>query len=487
MHASPFQQTRIHKLDTKAVKRREREIWLRRFRRAGFLVFVALVTVGAISTAAGTRIVADGLVRSSVVTLTAPAQVRVGAWAVRAGGSVEVGDALVELTPTVPDGRRAELRAAWDASLAQLAWFDAGGELEASGHEQRVDRVASARRSEALELAESRRLAQVVVVRREEYRLAEAAAAESRQALTALEAADDATETQQLLDLHRAELEARQAKTEEARASELAAEGLRPRRVAEDATAAAEIEAARLATARAGQDLADVERTNAMELARAALEREAQQITVSAARIAEAEAGVAAARGRAAAWASEAAHHEALGTAEPVRPEAIRSARRARLEADVRLAEAAYRSHVQVFGDRTLLAATAGVVDEILVLEGSIVGPGTALARFHDSASCEITIFASPSATSALAVGDPCSIHCPADGRVAPATIHSIGHVWIDAPEQLGRSSGQARVAVTLTLDEERSPFSANARIKAAFQTDRWTALKQRVLGWFQR
>lgn len=484
---SPFQKTRIHQLETKSVKRREREIWLRRLRRAGFLLFIALATVGAISTAAGTRIVADGIARSNVITLTAPANARIGSWSVLAGGSVDVGDPLVELSPTAPDGGRAKLRASWDAQLAQLAWFDAGGELDASGREQRVDKVVAARRSAALELADAARLTQVVAVRREEHRLAQANLVGAEQALNATKAADAAGEKRQAFDLHRAELEVELAIVEEKRAADLAAQGLQPRRVAEKATAAAQVEAARLATARAGLELEDLQRGSTQDVAQATLNRVRQEAAVAAARITEAESSVAAARERANAWSEEADHHEALGPATPLHPEAIRRARRARLEADVAVAEAAYDAHVLVFGDRLLRAATTGVVDEILVLEGSVVEPGTPLARFHDSASSEVTIYASPSATAALAVGDPCSVHCPEDGRVAKATIHSIGHVWIEAPARLGRTSGQDRVAVTLTIDEERSPFSANARVKAAFQTDRWTALKQRVLDWFQR
>ena len=42
-------------------------------------------------------------------------------------------------------------------------------------------------------------------------------------------------------------------------------------------------------------------------------------------------------------------------------------------------------------------------------------------------------------------------------------------------------------MAVTLTLEEQRSPLSANARVKAAFDTDRWTAIKQGVLNWFNK
>ena len=104
---SAFQQTRIHKLDTKAVKRREREIWMRRLRRAAFLFCVAAVSVGVISSVAGSRIVADGLVRGNVVIVEAPSDARVARWLVQAGGSVTMGEPLVELEPTAPDGQRA--------------------------------------------------------------------------------------------------------------------------------------------------------------------------------------------------------------------------------------------------------------------------------------------------------------------------------------------------------------------------------------------
>jgi multidrug efflux pump subunit AcrA (membrane-fusion protein) len=484
---SAFQQARIHKLDTKAVKRREREIWLRRIRRAVFLVVVALVTIAVISTIAGSRIVASGIVRSNVVVLEAPSDARVARLHVHAGGSVNMGDPLIELQPTAPDRLRAELRARWDATEAQLAWFDAGGELELSGQPQRRDLVAAARRSEALERADGESLAALIPVRIQEQRLAEAAVEAARRDLVAAERSGLAREERQSKELELAQLESEQATLDEARAEDLAAQGIQSKRTTEVATLAARVQAGRVASLKAGLEVLESERVGAVAAAEAALLAAERQMGVATARVDQAEAASRAAAARAAAWSVDAKRHEALAPQAPVRPEVIRKARRAKLSADVQVAKAAYESHVRIFGDRVILANTRGSIDEILALEGSVVKAGDPLVRYHDPASMELVVYATPSATAELMVGDTCTVHCSADGRKGQATILAIGHVWIEAPSGLGRSTGESRVAVTLTLNDEISPFSANARVKAAFETDRWTAFKQRVLNWAQR
>ncbi len=484
---SAFQQTRIHKLDTKAVKRRERAIWLRRLRRAVFLIVIASITLAVISTIAGSRIVANGIVRSNVVVLEAPNDARIARWYVRAGGSVSMGDPLLELEPTAPDPLRAELRARWEASLAQLAWFDAGGELELSGQPRRRDSVAAARRSEALERAEGLGLAALVPVRIQEQRLAEAEIEERRRDLAAAEQSGLGREERQMEELRQARLQSEQAAVDRTRTADLASRGVQSRRESETATLSDRVLAARVDSLEAGLRLLKTERRGAVSAAEAALETAKSRLAVATARVDEAAAAVDAAEARAAAWAQEAERHQGLAPKATVRPETLRKARRARLSADVRVAQAAYDSHVRVFGDRTIFANTGGCIDEVLALEGSVVKAGDPLVRYHDPASMEVVVYATPSATAELSVGDPCTVHCSADGRVGKATILSIGRVWIEAPSGLGRSAGEDRVAVTLTIDDDVSPFSANATVKAAFETDRWTAFKQRVLDWFQR
>jgi len=98
-----------------------------------------------------------------------------------------------------------------------------------------------------------------------------------------------------------------------------------------------------------------------------------------------------------------------------------------------------------------------------------------------------VLLYATPSSAAKISIGEPCSVHCRDDGRRRAATVQSIGSVWIVPPDDLGFDADRARVAVTLTVDDEESPFSANARVKAAFETDRWTAVKVRVSDWFQR
>ena len=128
-----------------------------------------------------------------------------------------------------------------------------------------------------------------------------------------------------------------------------------------------------------------------------------------------------------------------------------------------------------------------GKIDEVFALEGSVVAAGEPLVRYQDPESMVVVVYPTPSTAAKLMVGEPCTVHCAADGCVRKARVLSVGSVWVEAPETMSGSAGGNRVAVTLTLEEQGSPLSANARVKAAFETDRWTAIKRGVLDWFSR
>lgn len=484
--SSTFQQARIHRLDTKAVKNRERAIWIGRLRRLAFLVLLAFGATGAISFVAGTRIVVQGTVRANVALLPSPMDARIADWAVQPGSPVAAGDILGTLEPTAPDTRSRELVAKVEAAEAQLAWFDAGGELENSGLEQRVDRIAAARRSESLELAQRGALERAASVREAEKALADAAVLEAEARLEATVAAGEAQERARVDAVHQADIAADLAERDKEIVRDLGLEGIQSERAVAVAVAESLMATSRASAERSRLDALTIENDGAVALARASLARARATASVAEARLQTARAEIEASAARARAWAREAEHHASLGPAVEVDPITIRTARRAKLLADVEVARQALASHRAAVGTRTIIASSPGSVDEVLKLAGSVVERGEDLIRICDAQHSEIVAYATPSTAARIAVGDLCTVYCPDDGRRAAATVQSIGQVWIPAPEALKLGTG-AFVAVTMMIDDGISPFSADSRIKAAFETDRWTAVKARVSDWFER
>ena len=158
-----------------------------------------------------------------------------------------------------------------DASLAKLAWFDAGGEMELSGSPLRRDLVESARRNEALERANRRNIAALAAVRQQELNLEETAIEAARRAVVAAKQSGQARELRQVEELHQAQIEAGQASADQARIADLHAEGIQSLRASEVATQSARVQASRAAALEAELALIVAERDGAVNAADAAL------------------------------------------------------------------------------------------------------------------------------------------------------------------------------------------------------------------------
>jgi len=477
----------IHRLDRTAIRRRERRIWLR---RAWTLARVALVLgiIGAgFVVLTGSRIVADGVVRANVTHVVAPARMRIAEWLIDVGASLSAGDPIVRLVPVERDTGRGVLAARVDAARARLAWFDAGGEQELLGAEQRMDRVVEAERNGALARAELLTLRSTLDVHGEAVALASSAVDEVRATNNGSAAAVDARRRSAAADVERAEVEFVLARNNAERVKQMGAEGLQSESAVETAIAGREAARATVASLAAVVLEIDVEGSNVRTTGAASEELATRALAVAIAQGHEAEAAIAAAEARVDAFAVEAAHHRQYTPKGPLDPSALRDARRAQLAADMAVAAAALASHDLVVGERVLVAHTSGVVDEILEVEGAVIEPSTVLLRHRENANARVVAYVVPATAADLEVGARCEVRCVAEGTSAEAVIVAVGGVWIEPAGLPPGRSDEPRVAVTLRLAPDAMPFRANARIKAVFDSDPWTAARRRVLDWFDR
>lgn len=474
----------IHRLSDHRVRRREIMLWLRRVRRFGLLLGIALLAAAVVVLVSGTRVVADGTVRANVVTVTSPGHMRIAKWHVQAGLLVSQGAPLVALEPVAVDTHRAVLDARVAAAKSKLTWFDAGGETEVMGASLRIDQVLVAERNRVIAGAEAESLEAALVVAERQVRLAKATLAEVRAKGEELVNLSRTRRSAAFADLKRAGLESDLAARSAARAQRLADDGIQSRASADIAETARAAELAVVASRRSDLEAIDAETVAAGQSASATLNRAVRDVEVAAAKKAVAEALVRSANRQADVWGKEADHHRSFVTEDPLDPAKLRAARRSQLEADVAIAEAVLLEHDSLMGPRTLYASADGTIDEVLYVEGAVVHAGDVLVRAEDDTETDVVVYVSPSTASFLTPGARCTVRCLEDGSSASAAIASVGSVWVE-----NRTSGApgAQIAVTLELDEGVNPFSPGAHVKASFETDRLTATKQSVRAWLTK
>ncbi|MEM6675745.1 MAG: HlyD family efflux transporter periplasmic adaptor subunit [Planctomycetota bacterium] len=474
----------VHRLDRRAVWRRERRIWLRRAALLGKLLVLAGVVIAVLVALTGSRIVADGVVRAGVTHVTAPRKMRVADWLVDVGQELVPGDPIVRLTPVERDTQRLVLRARVEAARARLGWFDAGGEQELLGIDQRIDRVVEAERNEALALAQVAALQSTLAVRTEAVALASSELEELRVDNAGRIAEVEARRKSAVADVERAEVESEFTILNAKRSTQLRDDGILSQAAVDEAVTGRDASLAIVDSLRAALLQIDVEGSNLKRVAAASEERAARALDVAVAEKEEALAAVAAAEARAAAFAQEAAHHRSLAPEDPLEPGPLREARRAQLVADLMVAGAALSSHDEEVGEILIEAQTDGVVDEVLEAQGVVVEAGTVLLRHRDTRDAQIVAYVSPATAATLEVGATCEVRCVPEQTSAEAMITAVGGVWIEAQNVPARRSDERRVAVTVELAPEAPEFRANARVKAVFRSDPWTAARRRFLGW---
>ncbi|MEM9378561.1 MAG: HlyD family efflux transporter periplasmic adaptor subunit [Planctomycetota bacterium] len=479
------QQAKIHKLDRRAARRREQRIWLRRALTLVKLAVIAGALTAGFVAMTGSRIVADGVVRAGVTNVTAPRRMRVAEWLTRVGETIDAGDPIVRLEPVEVDTDRVVLLARVEAAKARLGWFDAGGERELLGVDQRIDRVIAAERNADLARADLVELRSTLEVRAESVALATATLERVRADNAGLTASVEARRRSAVADVERAEVVHELARRNAERAEQLQRDGIRS--IADVERAVTDRDAARKTTESLDAIVLEieVEGSNVRRSAAASEAAASRELDVAVAREVEAAAAVEAAEARAGAFEREAEHHRGMAPSGPIQPDTLRAARRDQLLAEVGVAAAALVAHDEAAAERVLVARTHGVVDELLAVIGEVVDVEQPLVRHRDTSAAHVVAYVSPATAADLMVGAECEVRCLPERTSAEASVVAVGGVWIQAPGVPERRRDERRVAVTLQLADGSHHFRADARVKAVFRADPWTAARRRVQNWF--
>ena len=485
---SPAERVRLRLVEAEKVAARERRIWLHRLRRGVPLLIAAALLATVFVLVVGLRRVADGLVLAHRVEVQAPARVRVAETFTRPGQTCSPGDPLIRLEAVSGLPERGRLEALIASRRHQLEWFDAGGEAEEFGRALRSDLLAEAEREAGeAETGRAVALARLEGLRRErvELELSLALDFERQEGDIAalvdreLEVAARVREVQAELELAGFDIDAAEQLEWSGVVSQRDVISSRLEREAFEFSSESTIASARaLAT-----ELATARKT--LELDRT---RGEAALALSDARVEAARREALAAERSIELWGEIVEYHARLDPGVPDVPR-LRELRRSVLESELDEAEAQLAAHDDAHGEKTIVAQTGGVVDQVFVAAGAVLEKDAALLAYHDPRALRVVAYVTPELAPTVTVGQACRLIVEGDRSEVDAVVASIGSAWTQCPTSLPRRTTRTsdlRVPVVIEVPsaEVAEHFRPNMRLKITFSGGGFDAFRRQVASW---
>lgn len=472
---APREVTHVQKSEGSTIAKRQAGVRRKRAVRVFTMALVIAAGVLVIHRLLTSRVVVQGLVKTDLVVVRAPARVRVEQLFVTAGQGCETGEVLMQLRAVDADADRKVLELDVARAANKLQIVAAGGDIGSSDLNRRKEMLSDAR---------------------VQLQIAEAAARQASAEWQALVRQRARTE----IELKQARLQADQEvvrMTARAQELEAAAESVGATRVlkeleaeqGEDLHADGLVSERERISSEVGSRIAQQQwqgASVALEAAKSELEHAATMDGLederSLAVLSELDARVAAAQralelelARRELWADVARERGALLPEDPTSPKQLRDLELRLLQIELESAQASLDAFDARVGNTVIKATLTGVVDSVLVREGSIVEEGEVLLRYLDPRGVHVEGYAEPGGDNYLAFGAECTIIPEARARSIKGSVSAISSSWDPCPLPLlsdGMPETNPRLSFRVEPQErgERSLLRPGMRVRIVFE-----------------